>query len=82
MTHQVDAVVEPGEYLHYKGQRYEVFSLATHSETEEKLVVYRPLYGESYEAGDRFGDVWVRPLAMFVETVEVNGQTKPRFKRV
>lgn len=72
--------VVPGEYLHYKGKRYEVFSIATHSETEEKFVVYRPLYGEAYEKGDRFGDVWVRPLEMFVELVNVNGDLVQRFR--
>ena len=54
-----------------KGGAYEVLGVATHSETEERLVVYRPLYGE--------GALWVRPLAMFVEWVEVDGERKPRF---
>ncbi len=48
-----------GIYTHYKGNEYEVIDIATHSETEEKMVVYRALYGE-------FG-LWVRPLAMFDE---------------
>ena len=61
----------PGRYRHYKGGAYEVLGVATHSETEERLVVYRPLYGE--------GALWVRPLAMFVEWVEVDGERKPRF---
>ena len=61
----------PGRYRHYKGGAYEVLGVATHSETEECLVVYRPLYGE--------GALWVRPLAMFVEWVEVDGERKPRF---
>ena len=82
MTNPVNELVEPGEYLHYKGQCYEVFSVGRHSETEEKFVVYRPLYGEAFEAGDRFGDVWLRPLAMFTEMVEVNGKTLPRFKKL
>ena len=61
----------PGRYRHYKGGAYEVLGVATHSETEERLVVYRPLYGE--------GALWVRPLAMFVEWVEVDGERRPRF---
>ncbi|MDA9848690.1 DUF1653 domain-containing protein [Luminiphilus sp.] len=61
----------PGRYRHYKGGAYEVLGVATHSETEERFVVYRPLYGE--------GALWVRPLAMFVEWVEVDGERKPRF---
>ena len=47
------------------------WGVATHSETEERLVVYRPLYGE--------GTLWVRPLAMFIEWVEVDGERMPRF---
>lgn len=66
--------VVAGRYRHYKGKEYEVIAVATHSETEEKLVVYRLLYGDfSY---------WVRPLTMFVESVEVNGVQQPRFQLV
>jgi hypothetical protein len=61
----------PGRYRHYKGNEYEVLGVARHSETDELLVVYRPLYGE--------GALWVRPLAMFLETVTVNGEPVPRF---
>lgn len=61
----------PGRYRHYKGNEYEVLGVARHSETDERLVVYRPLYGE--------GALWVRPLAMFLETVTVNGEPVPRF---
>lgn len=60
-----------GRYRHYKGKDYEVLGVATHSETREPLVVYRPLYGE--------GGLWVRPLAMFTEQVTVEGRTLPRF---
>ena len=60
-----------GRYRHYKGKDYEVLGVATHSETREPLVVYRPLYGE--------GALWVRPLAMFTEQVTVEGRTLPRF---
>lgn len=66
-------MIEPGLYRHYKGKDYEVLGLATHSETGETLVVYRALYGE-------FG-LWVRPAAMFSETVEVDGATVPRFAK-
>ena len=51
-----------------------MYEVATHSETEEPLVVYRPLYGERA--------LWVRPLAMFEETVERDGETVPRFEFV
>jgi len=67
----VEPLLRPGLYRHYKGPRYEVIGTATHSETEETVVVYRALYGE-------FG-LWVRPLAMFTETVLVDGVEVPRF---
>jgi hypothetical protein len=63
--------VIPGIYRHYKGNDYQVIGVARHSEDESELVVYRPLYGE--------GGLWVRPLQMFVEEVEIKGQTLPRF---
>lgn len=63
-----------GIYRHYKGNLYEVLELARHSETEQELVVYRALYGD-------YG-VWVRPLAMFVETVQTEQGEVPRFELV
>ncbi|MDZ7923403.1 MAG: DUF1653 domain-containing protein [Marinagarivorans sp.] len=63
-----------GKYQHYKGQFYHVEGVATHSETQELLVVYRCLYGNY--------DLWVRPLAMFTETLLVDGQVVPRFSRI
>ena len=64
----------PGIYRHYKGKIYEVLGTALHSETEEPLVVYRACYGKR--------GLRVRPLAMFVENVELNGKSQPRFARV
>ena len=64
----------PGRYRHYKGKDYEVIDIARHSETEEKLVVYRCLYGDY--------SLWVRPLSMFRETVDVAGEKVPRFARI
>ena len=66
--------VTQGIYRHYKGNLYQVLHTAQHSETEEALVVYRCLYGE-------YG-VWVRPLTMFIETVEVDGKEIPRFELI
>jgi hypothetical protein len=63
-----------GRYVHYKGKHYLVLGVARHSETMEELVVYRTLYGD-------FG-LWIRPRAMFMETVEINGQPVPRFAYV
>ncbi len=65
-------IVINGLYEHYKGQRYRVLAIAHHSETLEELVVYQALYGQER--------VWVRPLAMFLENVTVEGQPKPRFR--
>ena len=63
--------IAPGQYRHYKGMLYEVLDTVRHSETLEPLVLYRALYGER--------GLWVRPAAMFLETVEVGGQVQPRF---
>ena len=63
--------VRLGRYRHYKGLDYEVLGTARHSETEELLVVYRTLYDTSG---------WcVRPHAMFIEEVVVDGAARPRF---
>ena len=64
-------MLKTGRYKHYKGNDYQVEGLVTHSETEEKMVLYRPLYGEQA--------LWVRPLEMFIEEVEVAGIKQPRF---
>ena len=63
-----------GLYRHYKGGEYEVLGVARHSETHEPLVVYRPLYNAT--------GWWVRPHAMFFETVEVNGERRVRFEKI
>lgn len=68
-----------GKYQHYKGKYYQVIDIAHHSETLEKLVVYRGLYN-SDELGDK--PLFVRPLKMFMENVEVDGKKVPRFKFV
>lgn len=67
-------MVKPGRYRHYKGKEYAVIGCAKHSETEEEFVVYRALWGER--------DLWIRPKAMFLETVLVNCRPVPRFRYV
>ena len=63
-----------GKYSHYNGKEYEVIGIAKHSETLEELVVYRALYGSS--------DLWVRPIDMFIEEVEVDGKRVVRFQYI
>ena len=64
--------IKLGRYRHYKGNEYLVIGVANHSETLEPMVVYKALYGE--------GELWVRPLSMWNETVEVNGVKFKRFE--
>jgi hypothetical protein len=66
----------PGIYEHYKGRKYLVIGTAAHSETLERLVVYVPLYDSP---GPR---LWVRPRAMFAETVEIDGKPVARFRYI
>ncbi|MBC7941484.1 MAG: DUF1653 domain-containing protein [Chitinophagaceae bacterium] len=63
-----------GRYRHHKGGEYEVLAVVRHSETLEPLVLYRALYGER--------GLWVRPHAMFFETVDVGDTRLPRFARI
>ena len=63
--------IKIGKYRHFKGNEYEVIALAKYSETQEEMVVYRALYGDN--------QVWVRPAAMWTETIERDGKTYKRF---
>lgn len=75
MTHEGNkksGLVINGVYRHYKGQTYKVLYVARHSEDLSDYVVYQALYGD-------YG-VWIRPLAMFLENVTVNGGLTPRFQ--
>ena len=65
-------MVQLGRYRHYKGYEYEVLGVARHSESEEEYVVYRACYGDR--------GLWIRPTAMFLETVIVDGHSCPRFQ--
>lgn len=69
------SIPKPGPYKHYKyGDDYTVIDVVFHSETEEALVLYRAEYGDRR--------LWVRPLDMFVEIVDKDGQQTPRFQYV
>jgi len=65
-----------GRYKHYKGNLYRVIGVAKHSETLEDLVIYETLYDNPKSK------LWVRPLKMFLEEVEVNGKKIPRFQYI
>jgi len=68
--------IELGTYRHSKkGQLYEVLGVALQTETEEQLVIYKPLYESEFE-------LFARPYDMFIEQVEINGQVVPRFEKI
>ena len=66
--------LKPGIYRHFKGNLYQLLAVATHSETQEPMVVYRALYGT-------YG-LWVRPATMWQEMVDRDGYHGPRFQYV
>jgi len=63
-----------GRYRHFKGNIYRVLNIVKHSETLEDMVLYKRLKGDD--------TVWVRPLEMFIETVERDGKVMPRFELI
>lgn len=68
-------MLKKGIYQHYKGQLYQVLHVATHSETQEKLVVYQCLYGDY--------SIWVRPVDMFTESITLDDdREQERFKLI
>jgi hypothetical protein len=64
----------PGRYQHYKGGLYEVLGTVRHSETLEPMTLYRALYGER--------GLWVRPAAMFNDSVVIEGVSRQRFVKL
>ena len=64
--------IQKGKYRHYKGHLYELIGTARHSETLEDMAIYKALYGD-------FG-IWVRPLKMFLEDIDINGKIQKRFE--
>ena len=76
MSESLPPLIEtpPGRYRHYKGMLYEVLGTVRHSETLEPMTLYRALYGEH--------GLWVRPAAMFSESVTTDGVHQPRFAPV
>jgi hypothetical protein len=76
MTKNKTELAIGGLYEHYKGMRYKVHGIARHSETLEELVLYETLYE------NKLGKMWVRPKEMFLEHIELNGKTIPRFRLI
>lgn len=72
------ADIKLGKYKHYKGDTMEVIGKALHSETLEEMVVYKHVSGKRADE-DHY---WVRPLGMFLETVNIEGNLVPRFKYI
>lgn len=68
------STIQKGKYRHFKGNLYEVIDIARNSENLEEVVIYKALYGDC--------GMWVRPLKMFVEEVEVNGNLQKRFQYI
>ncbi len=66
--------ITPGRYRHFKGNEYEVTGFARHSETEEKLVLYRSVNDPE--------EIWARPYKMFAETIFRDGKEIKRFERI
>ena len=64
-------ITRPGYYRHYKNLLYQVLGTVRHSESLEPLTLYKALYGDQ--------GLWVRPAAMFNETVDIKGVTQARF---
>lgn len=64
--------IKLGKYRHFKGNEYEVIGIANHSETLEKMVIYRALYGEK--------EYWVRPAEMWNEEITRDGKPFKRFE--
>lgn len=65
-----------GKYRHYKGKLYEVIDIVHHSETLEKMVLYKSLYENP------IGELWARPYQMFFEEIEVGGKMVKRFEKI
>lgn len=67
--------IKLGKYRHFKGGEYQVIGTARHSESLELMVIYKPLY--DLEEGEL--KTWVRPIEMFFDTKEHQGETVKRF---
>jgi len=70
-------MIKPGLYIHSKsGKQYRVIGTAKHSETLEEYIVYEAQYD------NELSKLWIRPISMWEEKVEVNGQLVKRFEYI
>ncbi len=69
-------IIQPGKYQHYKGNFYQVIAIGRNSETTEEMVIYQALYESEFGKNV----IWTRPLKEFIEEVEWQGRTVPRYK--
>jgi len=69
--------LEPGLYRHYKGNKYTVLGVGRHTEADEYFVAYSPV-----EQKPGAPSIWLRPYDMFLETVEIDGEVVPRFRKI
>ncbi|MCK5286069.1 MAG: DUF1653 domain-containing protein [Candidatus Pacebacteria bacterium] len=66
-----------GKYRHFKGGEYEVIGVANHSESLEKLVIYKALYDSEEFGSDA---IWARPFEDFIGTKNIEGKEIERFE--
>lgn len=69
--------IETGLYRHYKGNEYNVLGVGCHTEAHEYFVVYAPA-----QPKPGVPQFWLRPYDMFVESIEIDGELQPRFKKL
>jgi hypothetical protein len=67
-------MIEPGIYEHFKGNRYRVIAEVVRDGSRERMVLYVPLYGD--------GELTVRPVTEFEETISKPGFIGKRFVKI
>lgn len=71
-----------GTYRHYKGQEYEVIGIGLHTETREKMVIYKALY-PTPKLTEKYGESphFIRPYSQFTKKIRVDGKSTLRFQK-
>jgi hypothetical protein len=69
--------IKPNQiWRHYKNKDYRIIALSRNTEDLTWYVVYEALHEND------LSQIWHRPIDMFLETVEIDGQSVPRFRLV